>query len=177
MPTQRTADLRTLTTAVAPWRRYLTRLIWVHTALFSAAAGWAWSLVDLVIRIAIAQSFFREGMMRTMHAHTGAMQTPLMTQVDALMRPLIQSGSASWVEVLLAVVFAAGFLTQLSALALFLWVLSGEGVFTGDPRLLVSALLLRYVFAGAGALSVDGLLEGLASSALTVAASVSKITR
>ena len=177
MPSQRTADLRAPPTAVAPWRRYLTQLIWVHTALFRAAAGWAWSLVDLVIRIAIAQSFFLEGMMRTMHAHTRAMQTPLVTHVDALMRPLIQSGSASWVEVVLAVVFAAGFLTQLSALALFLWVLSGEGVFAGDPRLLVSALLLRYVFAGAGALSIDGLLEGLASSALTVAARVSKITR
>jgi hypothetical protein len=33
-------------------------------------------------------------------------QTPLVTQVDALMRPLIQSGSASWVEVVLAIVFA-----------------------------------------------------------------------
>jgi putative oxidoreductase len=177
MPTQPTADLRALPTAIAPWRRYLTQLLWVHTALFGAATGWAGSLVDLVIRIGIAQSFFLEGMMRTMHAHTGAMQTPLMRPVDALMGPLIQSGSASWVEVVLAIVFAAGFLTQLSALALFLWVLSGEGVFTGDPRLLVSALLLRYVFAGAGALSIDGLFEGLASSALTVAASVSKITR
>jgi NADH dehydrogenase FAD-containing subunit/uncharacterized membrane protein YphA (DoxX/SURF4 family) len=161
--------------AITPWRRALTRLVRIHAVTCKVTAEWIYPSFNLALRIALAQSFLIAGMMESLHARAQGLQQPLM-HLDLLMRPFTQSLHAPSVEVLFAALLGAGLFTQLSALVLLIFALTGASPLSGDPRLLVCALLVVYCLGGAGSLSVDALFGGLASSALTIAARVTRMT-
>jgi NADH dehydrogenase/putative oxidoreductase len=153
----------------------LTRLVRVHTGVFLVADDWVWPLFDVGLRLFLAKSFLLSAMMRAMQPSVLIMQAPIAT-LPHWMEPWLRSAPGTNVQLLAAVLLVLGLFTQLSALTLLLADLAGAAQISGDAQLLICALLMKYCLGGAGPLSVDSALGGLASSALTVAATIQRAT-
>jgi NADH dehydrogenase FAD-containing subunit/uncharacterized membrane protein YphA (DoxX/SURF4 family) len=146
-------------------RPWLTQAVRLHAAALRAISGWIWPLFDVALRIWIAKFFVVSGMMEAMHLSDAAAQQHVGGWFGALMR----SGLHPTLELISATLFVLGLLTQLDALVLLMLSFVGMAPLASDAQLLVCALLVYYWLGGAGPLSLDSLLGGLASSALAFA--------
>jgi putative oxidoreductase len=151
-----------VTTLQRPW---LTKAIRLHAAALDAITGWIWPLFDVALRMWIAKFFLVSGMMEAMHLSDSAAQRHLGGWAASIM----SSGLHPTLELVSAVLFVLGLLTQLDALVLLILSFVGTVPLESDAQLLVCALLAYYWLAGAGSLSLDNVLGGLASSALAFA--------
>jgi NADH dehydrogenase FAD-containing subunit/uncharacterized membrane protein YphA (DoxX/SURF4 family) len=133
-----------------PQRPRLIKAVRLHAAALRIVDGWIWPVFDVALRTWVAKFFLVSGMLEAMHLSGG-------------------SGLHPALELISAVLFVLGLLTQVDALVLLIMSILGAVPLTGDAQLLVGALLVYYWLAGAGPLSLDHLLGGLASSALAFA--------
>ena len=152
---------------LAEGRRWFAGTLRAHAAAVRIAGRSVWPVFDLLLRIWLAQSFLSSAVVQMMHA--GPPWAPPPGGFAALMGPLVHSGWGRTLEFGSATALAGGFLTQLAALTLLLVALATTATPTSDAQLLIYALLGWYGLGGAGPLSLDWALGGLASSALTLA--------
>ncbi len=150
------------------WLPGLVNLSVVALRFLERSAG---PLVDLLIRVTLAQVFFVSGVLKAANwdnaLYLAANEYPV-----SWLNPV----SAAWLGVLIellgSVLFAAGLATRLAALALAALALVIQYNYqTLDTHLFWVALLFWFVVRGAGALSLDQLLaRGLARTAVPFAA-------
>ena len=128
-------------------------------------------VADLVIRLALAQVFFLSGVLKLADWDT-ALYLAEYEYPLAWLDPVTSAWLGTGVELMGAVLLAAGLATRAGALALLVLALVIQFTYkTLDVHLFWAALLLGFVVRGAGALSLDRLLaKGLADSAVPLAA-------
>jgi putative oxidoreductase len=158
-----------------PWRQWVIRAVRMHAVLCQSLAGAVWPLADLLLRLWIARGFLASGVHRMMAAPGGIM---LMhpERVLGWLSPSSAAGIVNVVEIGGGVLLVVGLLTRSVAGAMML--LAFVCHFTeeaSDRELLTGALLGWYVCVGAGALSLDQLLGGVARSAVPFAAALARI--
>ena len=128
-------------------------------------------VADLVIRLALAQVFFVSGVLKLADWDT-ALYLAEYEYPLAWLDPVTSAWLGAGVELMGAVLLAAGLATRAGALALLVLALVIQFTYkTLDVHLFWAVLLLGFVVRGAGALSLDRLLaKGLADSAVPLAA-------
>jgi NADH dehydrogenase/putative oxidoreductase len=155
-------------------QRGLTRLCSLNFELFGIAARAAWPVVDLLMRLWLAQGFFASGVIKVTNWQT-ALDLARNEYPVSWMDPVIAAYTGVAVELLGAVLLGIGLATRPAALALL--VLSAVVQFNYlafDHQLLMIALFGWYVVAGPGPLSIDHALRGLADSALPFTAPLAR---
>lgn len=149
-------------------RHWVSGAVRTHSAVFRLAKYSAWPAFDLLLRICLAEPFLVHGAVRMMGVSSsgpGVLQVPLAQW----MSPLSQLGSGAGLQLTCAALLAVGLFTQPASLGLLLAALAGATTATSDSQLLLCVLLASFLVGGAGPLSLDHVLGGLASSALTPA--------
>ncbi len=127
-------------------------------------------LLDLYIRLWLAQGFFVSGLLKAAN-WDNALALSRYEYPVAWMDPITAAYLGAATELVAPVLLALGLATRVAAVPLALLSLVIQFNFLAlDTHLLWAALLLGYVVRGAGALSLDRLLApGLADSALPLA--------
>lgn len=127
----------------------------------------AWPKIDLGLRLLLAQSFFRSGVLKATHWET-ALDLAQHEYPVSWMNPVTAAYLGVSIEVVGAVLLAAGLLTRYAAVPMFILTLVAQLYYLPyDNQLFWLALLGWYAVYGAGPWSIDKLLRrGLADSAL-----------
>lgn len=129
--------------------------------------GLIWPQIDLLIRLTLAEIFFRSGLIKLLSRGT-ALYLATYVHPGSFMSPATAAVVGMSIEMGGAVLLALGFMTRYAAVPLF--ILSLMLHFTYNPidnQLLWAALFGWYAVVGADHISVDHLLHnGLADSAL-----------
>ncbi len=135
------------------------------------AAGTLGPLLDLYVRIWLAQSFFISGLLKVAN-WDNALALARYEYPVAWMDPVTAAYTGASIELIAPVFLALGLATRAAALPMMVLALVIQFNYQAlDTHLLWAALLGGYVVRGAGALSLDRLLgSGLADSALPLAA-------
>lgn len=155
------------------WLPGLVNLSVVALRFLERSAG---PLVELLIRLALAQAFFVSGVLKA-----GNWDNALYLAANEYPVSWLDPASAAWLGVLIelagSVLFAAGLATRLAALALAVLALVIQYSYQSlDTHLFWAALLFWFVVRGAGALSLDRLLaHGLARTAVPFAAAALRL--
>lgn len=138
-----------------------------HEFLFRVFTKLAWPKIDLAIRLWLAQLFFVSGVLKLTHWQT-ALDLAANEYPVSWMTPVTAAYTGVSIELIGAVLLAAGFLTRYAALPLLILSLVIQFSYLPfDNQLFWSALFGWYAIHGAGALSIDALVRrGLADSAL-----------
>ncbi len=168
--------LPALFTQPALERRLAPALRWVMDALRGAERGLG-PLLDLVIRFALAQTFFISGLLKAGNWEA-ALQLARDEYPVAWLDPVTAAYTGASIELLCPVLLLFGLATRAAALPLLILALVIQFNYQAlDTHLLWAVLLGWYVVRGAGALSLDALLgRGLRRSALPLAGAVLKLT-
>ena len=151
------------------WRSGLIGGWRAHTVFFQSLGPALWPVADLLLRFWIAEAFLASGLHRMMGAPTGMMfaHAGWGSATTAVLN-LIEIGGG--------ILLLLGLLTRTAAVAMLLMVLVGHFTQQASDRYLLTGVLLGwYVIAGAGTLSLDQLLGGLARSAVPFAAELLRI--
>ncbi len=127
----------------------------------------AWPKIDLAIRLWLAQLFFVSGVLKLTHWDT-ALQLSAQEYPVSWMDPVTAAYVGVGIELLGAVLLAAGFMTRYAAIPMLILSLVIQFFYLPfDNQLFWAILLGWYVIHGAGAFSIDALIRrGLADSAL-----------
>jgi len=153
----------------------VTQLLKLHAALARVLRDACWPVLDLVLRLALAQSFFVSGLLKVSNwpnaLYLAAHEYPV-----SWLSPVTAAYTGVTIELLGAALLAVGLMTRYAALAMVILTLVVQFNYKAlDSQLYTAALLGWYVLHGAGALSLDGLLRrGLADSALPLAARIAR---
>jgi len=137
-----------------------------------------WPVVDLAIRLWLAQAFFVSGVLKV-----GNWETALNLARYEYPVPWIDPVTAAYlgasIELVAPVLLALGLATRLAALPLLLLTLVMQHYYVAlDEQLFWAWLFAGYLVSGAGPLSLDRLLApGLADSALPLASAASRAAR
>jgi NADH dehydrogenase FAD-containing subunit/uncharacterized membrane protein YphA (DoxX/SURF4 family) len=127
----------------------------------------AWPKIDLAIRLWLAQLFFVSGVLKLTHWDT-ALQLSAQEYPVSWMDPVSAAYVGVGIELLGAVLLAAGFMTRYAAIPMLILSLVIQFFYLPfDNQLFWAVLFGWYAVHGAGAFSVDALIRrGLADSAL-----------
>ncbi len=129
--------------------------------------GLVWPKADLLIRLALAEIFFRSGFLKLTNWHT-ALDLAANEYPVSFMSPVTAAYVGVSIEVVGAVLLALGFLTRYAAIPMLILSLVIQFAYKPfDSQLFWVALFGWYAILGAGPISIDNLLRrGLADSAL-----------
>jgi len=129
--------------------------------------GLVWPKVDLLIRLALAEIFFVSGVLKLTNWNT-AIDLATNEYPVSFMSPITAAYVGVSIEVVGAVLLAAGFMTRYAAVPMLILSLVIQFAYKPfDGQLFWAALFGWYAIVGAGPLSLDGLMRrGLADSAL-----------
>ncbi|MEW5754744.1 MAG: FAD-dependent oxidoreductase [Pseudomonadota bacterium] len=134
-------------------------------------------ILDLVIRFALAQTFFISGLLKLGNWEV-ALQLAREEYPVTWLDPVTAAYTGVGIELLCPILLLFGLATRVAALPMLILALVIQFNYRAlDTHLLWAALLGWYVVRGAGALSLDALLSrGLRRSALPLAGAVLKVT-
>ena len=155
---------------------WIARLVDVAATIFRILERSASPVVDLLIRMWLAQMFFASAVVKLAHwgdaLYLAAHEYPV-----AWMNPVTAACLGVSIEFFGAALLAVGLATRFAAVSmLILAVVVQLNYVVLDSNLFQAALLGWFVVRGAGALSLDRLLSrGLADSALPLAAGVQRV--
>ena len=132
-----------------------------------------WPKVDLGVRLWLAQIFFVSGILKLTHWQT-ALDLAANEYPVNWMNPVTAAYTGVSIELVGAVLLAAGFMTRYAALPMLILSLVIQSAYLPfDNQLFWAALFGWYVIHGAGAFSIDSLIRrGLADSALPLVPSI-----
>lgn len=153
--------------ALPPFIR-ITLRIWIKA--WRSAITSARPLLDLLVRLSVAQMLFASGLVKLADWNTGLTLASLEYPVP-FMAPPVAAALGLAIETGGAALLMLGLMTRGAALAVLLLTLTAQTYYVAtDTQLFVIALMGWLVVRGAGALSLDRLLAGgLRISALPVA--------
>ncbi len=138
--------------------------------LYSGGAEVFWPFTDLIVRFFLAQAFFRSGLVKAADwdkaVFLAANEYPV-----SWMAPDTAAAVGLSIELIGPVLLLLGFFTRPAALAMAVLTIISQAVYVPTTsNLLISAMLLWYVFHGPAAFSLDRpLSSGLKDSALPLA--------
>lgn len=134
-------------------------------------------LLDLVIRVALAQTFFISGLLKVGNWEV-ALQLARAEYPVTWLDPVTAAYAGVGIELLCPILLLLGLATRVAALPMLILALVIQFNYRAlDTHLLWAALLGWYVVRGAGPLSLDALLgPGLRRSALPLAGAALKLT-
>lgn len=137
------------------------------TALAGIVRGIVWPKVELAIRLWLAQLFFVSGVLKLTHWQT-ALDLARNEYPVSWMSPVAAACTGVSIELLGAVLLAAGFMTRYAAVPMLVLSLVIQLAYLPfDSQLFWAVLFGWFAVHGAGPLSLDRLLRrGLADSAL-----------
>jgi putative oxidoreductase len=155
------------TSQAQSWR---PRLLGLHAQWFRLCRAVIWPLVDLGVRITLAQAFFVSGVLKVTNWPAALYLAEHEYRVR-WMDPVSAAYTGAAIELLCPVLLASGLLTRYAAVAMLILILVVQFTYNPVDRQLYSAALLAwYAIHGAGSLSLDRLLRpGLRDSALPFA--------
>jgi NADH dehydrogenase/putative oxidoreductase len=138
-----------------------------RTAVAGIVRSLVWPKIDLVIRLWLAGLFFASGVLKLTHWQT-ALDLARNEYPVSWLGPVAAAYTGVTIEVVGAVLLAAGFMTRYAAVPLLILSLVIQFAYLPfDSQLFWAVLFAWYAVHGAGPLSLDGLLRrGLADSAL-----------
>jgi len=150
---------------------WLPGLLGLHSDLVRTIQQVGWPILDLAMRLWLAEIYFASGFMKLMDWQTTLLLATEEYPVSWL-RPDIAAVLGASIETVGPVLLATGLLTRPAALAMMaLAIVVQVSYHAVDVQLLWAALLGWFVVCGAGPLSLDHLLRGLAGSAVPFARS------
>jgi putative oxidoreductase len=149
---------------------WIARLVNTHVGLFRLARIAAWPLVDLGIRIWLAQIFFVSGVLKVTNWHT-ALDLAATEYPVSWMDPVTAAYTGAAIEVICPVFLAVGLMTRYAALPMLILSLVIQFSYRSfDSQLFWACLFGWYAVQGAGPLSLDRVLRrGLLESAIPIA--------
>jgi len=148
-------------------RSILPTIISINATMFVILRRACWPLLDLGIRIWLAQQFFVSGLIKVTHWQT-ALYLATHEYPVPWMSATVAAYTGAAIEVIAPIFLVGGLLTRYAAAALLALTLVIQFSYQAhDSQLFWIALFGWYAITGAGALSLDQLLRrGLADSAL-----------
>jgi NADH dehydrogenase FAD-containing subunit/uncharacterized membrane protein YphA (DoxX/SURF4 family) len=149
---------------------WIARIVNIHVELFRLARWAAWPLIDLGIRLWLAQIFFVSGVLKVTHWHT-ALDLAATEYPVSWMNPVTAAYTGAAIEVICPVFLALGLLTRYAAVPMLILSLVIQFSYRSfDSQIFWACLFGWYAVHGAGPLSLDRILRrGLAESALPLA--------
>jgi putative oxidoreductase len=149
---------------------WIARIVNIHVRLFQLARIAAWPLIDLGIRIWLAQIFFVSGVLKVTNWHT-ALDLAATEYPVSWMDPVTAAYVGAAIEVICPVFLAVGLLTRYAAVPMLILSLVIQFSYRSfDSQIFWACLFGWYVVQGAGPLSLDRVLRrGLADSAIPLA--------
>jgi putative oxidoreductase len=149
---------------------WLPRILGRHGDLVRLAQRAAWPILDLAVRLWLAQAYFVSGVLKLTNWQT-ALNLAANEYPVRWLSPVAAAYTGVTIETAGAVLLALGLLTRPAALAMLLLALVVQLSYQPfDVQLLWAALFGWYVLFGSGPLSLDHALQGLADSAIPFAA-------
>jgi putative oxidoreductase len=155
---------------------WIARLVDLAATIFRILERSAGPIVDLLIRMWLAQMFFASAVVKLAHwgdaLYLAAHEYPV-----AWMNPMTAAYLGVSIEFFGAALLAVGLATRFAAISMLILAMVVQlNYVVLDSNLFQAALLGWFVVRGAGALSLDRLLSrGLADSALPLAAGVQRV--
>ena len=147
-------------------------LIGGYARLLGFAQRVAWPVVDLLVRLWLAQVFFVSGTVKLLNWQT-ALDLAANEYPVSWMSPVAAAYTGVTIEIVGPVLLALGLLTRAGAFAMLILALVVQFNYLAfDSQLLWAAWLGWYVVFGAGAFSLDHALRGLADSAIPLASRI-----
>ncbi len=155
----------------------LARLVATHADVVRVVRAGLWPLVDLAIRLVLAESYFSSGITKVANWST-ALYLSANEYPVSWMDPVSAAYVGVSIELAAAVLLALGLFARPAALAMMALALVVQANYVVlDTNLFLAALFGWYVVHGAGRVSLDHLLgRGLADSALPLAAPIGRST-
>jgi NADH dehydrogenase FAD-containing subunit/uncharacterized membrane protein YphA (DoxX/SURF4 family) len=149
---------------------WIARIVTIHVELFRLARFAAWPLIDLGIRLWLAQIFFVSGVLKVTNWHT-ALDLAATEYPVSWMNPVTAAYTGAAIEVICPVLLALGLLTRYAAVPMLILSLVIQFSYRSfDSQIFWACLFGWYAVHGAGPLSLDRMLRrGLAESALPLA--------
>jgi NADH dehydrogenase/putative oxidoreductase len=136
----------------------------------------AWPVLDLLVRLWLAQVFFVSGTVKLLNWQT-ALDLAANEYPVSWMSPVAAAYTGVTIEIVGPVLLALGLLTRVGAFAMLMLALVVQFNYLAfDSQLLWAAWLAWYVVFGAGVFSLDHALRGLADSAIPLASLLMKAT-
>ncbi len=136
----------------------------------------AWPVIDLLVRVWLAQVFFVSGTVKLLNWQT-ALDLAANEYPVSWMSPVAAAYTGVTIEIVGPVLLALGLLTRVGAFAMLILALVVQFNYLAfDSQLLWAAWLAWYVVFGAGPLSLDHALRGLADSAIPLASRIMQLT-
>jgi NADH dehydrogenase FAD-containing subunit/uncharacterized membrane protein YphA (DoxX/SURF4 family) len=156
--------------AAGPNFAWMARVLRIHSDVFRTLRSAAWPLVDLGIRLWLAQIFFVSGVLKLTNWPAALNLAATEYPVD-WMNPVTAAYTGVAIELLGSILLAVGLLTRYAAFPLLILTLVIQLAYRPfDQQLFWAALYGWYLVQGAGPISLDRLLrKGLADSALPLA--------
>jgi NADH dehydrogenase FAD-containing subunit/uncharacterized membrane protein YphA (DoxX/SURF4 family) len=155
----------------------LPRVISLHAELFRGICRLGWPILDLCVRVGLAQAFFVSGVLKVTNWQAALYLAQYEYRVS-WMDPVAAAYTGATIELLCPILLAAGLLTRYAAVPMLILSLVVQVNYNAvDTQLFSAALLGWVVLHGAGSFSLDALLRrGLAESALPLAARIVHIS-
>jgi uncharacterized membrane protein YphA (DoxX/SURF4 family) len=149
---------------------WITRSVNIHVELFRLARLAAWPLIDLGIRIWLAQVFFVSGMLKVTHWPT-ALDLAATEYPVSWMNPVTAAYTGAAIEVICPVFLVVGLMTRYAAVPMLILSLVIQFSYQAfDSQIFWACLFGWYAVQGAGPLSLDRVLRrGLEDSAIPLA--------
>jgi NADH dehydrogenase FAD-containing subunit/uncharacterized membrane protein YphA (DoxX/SURF4 family) len=156
-------------TASAPLAPWLPVIVGWHGDLMRALDRTAWPLVDLLVRLWLAEAYLASGLVKIM-SWQSALELAAYEYPVRWLDPVAAAYLGASIEVVGPILLAVGYLTRPAAFAMMSLAIVAQLSYRAvDLQLLWAALLGWYVVFGAGRLSLDHALGGLATSAIPFA--------
>ena len=166
---------RSRVTSPSRTTRALQRIAGAYTGVFSVAGRVAGPLLDLYVRLWLAQTFLVSGLLKAA-SWDNALALARYEYPVSWLDPVTAAYTGVSIELIAPLFLVLGLATRAAAALLMMLALVIQLSYQAlDTHLLWAALLGWYIVRGAGPLSLDRLLApGLADSALPLAASTLK---
>ena len=136
----------------------IPQLLRLHEALSRVLRAACWPALDLVLRLALAQSFFVSGLLKASN-WPNALYLATNEYPVSWLSPVTAAYTGVTIELLGASLLAVGLMSRYAALSMLILTLVIQFSYKAlDAQLFSAALLGWYVLHGAGSLSLDGRL-------------------
>ena len=145
----------------------------MHADLFRRIRSLGWPILDVFVRIGLAQQFFISGLLKVTNWQAALYLSENEYRVS-WMDPVTAAYTGVAIELVCPILLVAGLLSRYAAVPMLILSLVVQFNYNAvDSQLFSAALLGWLIVHGAGAFSLDALLRrGLADSALPLAARV-----
>jgi len=158
----------------APW---LPRLLGAHSELFRHLRAVLWPIIDVSVRLWLAQMFWVSGLLKATHWQT-ALDLSANEYPVSWLDPVTAAYLGAGIELIAPLFLAAGLLTRYAAIPMLILSLVIQFNYKAFDSQLIWALWFGwYAVNGAGPISLDHMLRrGLADSALPLAPQVIRVS-